>query len=529
MINMMYLVLTAMLALNVSWEVLQAFVNMEEGFQQTMRIVREDNHKAFLRFREIAKEQPLKADSLMQLAAKVKERTEILYRFIDSLKLEIVHKSEGDKSKAIIDGEIRAKLIENLDDTDSGSRVLVGSEESKGAAYELKDRIDSHREFLLSFATSPDPKDSILRAIITGLLDTERKNTEGTVKTKTAQGGVEKDWAHLMFDNTPIISSIALLSTLQMNILNSESSMFNYFLSKVGEEDFKFSKVQVIVRSNTDYVVKGSEYKAEIFLAAYNDNDDSGMILNINGREYKPGTDGKIHFTGPSSTAGPMSIGGTLKYRQPDGQITEEPLRIIYQVIEPVATVSPSKMNVLYAGVENPLDISVGAGVSIDKIRAEINGTPIQRKGNSFVVTPSASLKTVDIAVSAEINGEWKNMGTSKFRIKQVPIPSPVLDGVTGRTATKNELSASQGLIARMPSDFEFDLKMTVVSFTVSTVSNDGYTRDETSNSAQFTQAQYGLFKNLRANSQVVFTNIKAKNSTTGAIVELNDLVIKIK
>ncbi len=523
MINMMYLVLTAMLALNVSSEVLNAFVRMEEGFQQTIAIVSSNNRKSYEEFVAGAQKDPAKVGKWLEKATLVKDQTKQLTNFIDSIKIGLIKTSEGDDSPALQNGVIVPREISKLDDTDTGTRLLIG-DNKKGQAYELTEKINSYRDFLIGLIKESSG-DSALSSTINGLLRTE-KTEEGGVNMRSV--GTPLDWEQSLFFNTTLISDIALLSKFRLDILSCESAMLNHFYVKIGADDFKFSKVKVIVKSNTDYVLVNSPYEAEIFLAAY--NPDTKTEVTIGGGQPKPsGEDGMVRYTATSSSAGPVRLPGTITYLDPKGEKVTDRFEINYNVIKPMATVSPAKMNVLYIGVPNPLDVSVGAGISPDKIRASVRGgSELSRSGDYFIYTPSAGMRNCEIDVTAEVGGKWESMGSAKFRVRDIPSPMPAVEGIAGKSATKSEISASQGILAKMPADFEFDVKVSVKSFTLSVVGGDGYLSSEPSGSGYFTERQRRLFGGLKSGSQVVITDIKA-NGPAGNVLDLADLVIRIK
>ncbi|MDR0660317.1 MAG: gliding motility protein GldM [Prevotellaceae bacterium] len=517
MINMMYLVLTAMLALNVSAEVLDAFVRVEDGFQQTIGIVRLNNNQNYEDFVLAAANEPQKVGPWLKKATEVREETHKLYNTIDSLKIRLIKASEGEESLALKNGNgIKADSIAKKSDTDTGTRILVG-QDNNGEGYKLEQDVIGYKNSLLALIEDDTPKDQALKNTINGLLSTEVPKTDDRNK---------KDWPSLQFYNSPLIATITLLSKLQLDILSSETAMLNHLFVKIGADDFKFSAVQPVIRANSEYIVQGGEYVAEIFLAAYDPNTKSTVIIG-NDSPRESGEDGKVIYRVPATSPGIVDRPATIRYIGPNGEETQN-FRIQFQVIKPTATVSPSKMNVLYSGIPNPLDISVGAGVPADKIRAEVKGGgTLPRQGEQFMVTPAAGSKAMSIVVSAEIDGKWQNMGTSEFRVKPVPPPTAVVDGIQGKTATKGQLASSQGLKAVPPSDFDFDAKFTITSFEVSVVNNEGYTQDEPSSGPYFNDKHRRMFGNMRNNSQVTITKIKA-NGPSGSM-DLNDLVIRVK
>jgi gliding motility-associated protein GldM len=191
-------------------------------------------------------------------------------------------------------------------------------------------------------------------------------------------------------------------------------------------------------------------------------------------------------------------------------------------VVEPNTVVSPTKMNVVYRGIENPISVS-SAGIPQDKLDVRMTNGTIEHKGNEFIVVPGDG-RICELSVFVN----EKNMGTRQLRVKDLPTPTPQLDVISGKTATKSELLASQGILAVMPRDFDFDLRFRVVSFSIFAVDTNGYVMEEESKSETFTPRQKQMFNRLRSGQRVTFTDIKAVGPG-GKTIELSDLSIKLK
>jgi gliding motility-associated protein GldM len=509
MINMMYLVLTAMLALNVSAEVLDAFVVIDKSIEHNTRIVSEKNNNNLSDFRRAAAENREKVEPWLVKGEEVHRRAIALYNTINQIKLDLVVSGDGENSEGIVDGEVKAELVGSLSDTDASSRVLVGSGTFKGKASILRKAMNEYCDYLLSLVD--ETKNPVLyHSLIEMLRIPEiQQKTDGDVTS----------WEVAVFDGMPLISAVALLSKMQMDVYNSESEVVSYLMRQVSATDFKFSDIDIAVIPSSNYVIQGTEFSAEMFLAAYDPTQNP--VLTIGSRTYHANEKGKIVFKTVPEDIGPVNLRGNIEFIGPEGKTTR-PVNVSYMVVEPNTVVSPTKMNVVYRGIENPISIS-SAGIPQDKLDVRITNGTIELKGNEFLVKPSTG-RLCEISVYVN----EKNMGTRQLRVKDLPTPTPQLDGISGKTTTKNELLASQGILAVMPRDFDFDLRFRVVSFSLFATDTNGFMVEGESNSAAFTTQQKQIFNRVRPGQRVTFTDIKAVGPD-GRTIELSALSIKLK
>ncbi|MDR2126418.1 MAG: gliding motility protein GldM [Prevotellaceae bacterium] len=513
MINMMYLVLTAMLALNVSNEVLDAFETIENRFGQSIDIVKQNNESRFSNFDIAAENSSVeKVKPWKDKAQQVKDKTHELTSYIDSLKKELIFRADGQKAR-LYTGDFSKYKLENREDTDVGTQLLYGNEESKGVGYDLRDKIEKYKNHLIAILSESAHGEQLVSTI------------KGMLRTDDVSEGIDgtKDWVYATFYNAPAISDLAILSSISLDVRNCEAQMTNYLLEQIDASSFKFSNIQVAVIPNSSYIIKGTPLEASIFLAAY--DPSVRPTAKIGSSVFNSNEEGKILYKSVQNSVGMHRLTGVVEYPGPDG-LEQVKFDFPYQVGEAAAVISPTKMNVFYLGVDNPVEISV-SGVPQEKISASCNGGQLRREGAGYVVNPNAGSKTCEISVSAEINGVHQPMKAQMFRVKKLPTPNAVVSGITGKTATKGELAASQGLKASMPDDFEFDLKYTVTSFRVSITGSGGYEKEEASNGAYFSQAQRNLFNNLRPGQRVFISDIKATGP--GGAFDLATLDIRIK
>jgi gliding motility-associated protein GldM len=325
-------------------------------------------------------------------------------------------------------------------------------------------------------------------------------------------------------------------------VLNIEAEVITYLLQQVDAGDFKVNKLDAVVIPKTSYVFQGTDFTAEVFLAASDTTqipkiyigryetfkteagfEDYKMVGNY---EEIPVVGGRGLFTRKASSIGKVPWSGLLEVTYPDGSKIRKPFQHEYEVAAPNVVISLTKMDVFYKGVDNPVKISI-SGVSMDKIEATMTGGQIKRSGDSFIVNPSLTATTCEINVTATVDGIKTKMGTQKFRVKPVPPPIPTVDGVTSKTVPKNVLATALFVAAKTPPDFDFDMPFRVTEFTISATVG-GLLREFTSKSQMLTDEQKNMIQSLRSGQTVAFTNIKAVGPA-GNVLPLVDLVYKIQ
>ena len=210
-------------------------------------------------------------------------------------------------------------------------------------------------------------------------------------------------------------------------------------------------------------------------------------------------------FKMPGTALGMKNWGGIIELTGPSGTIIK-PFKKKFLVAEGAVTVAPTKMNVFYLGVDNPVDVSV-AGVQPDKIDISVTNARHEKRGGSYIIKPIRPGNAF-VVVYATIDGERREMGRKEFRVKTVPNPVAMVNNQKGGAINQNILAAQLGVVAEME-NFDFDLKFTITEFTVSAVVQ-GFVREFTSKSNRFTPEQQNLIKSLSRGNNVYIQDIKA-------------------
>jgi len=521
MIGMMYLVLTAMLALNVSKEAVEAFKKVDKGLTQTIANYTLKNDVIYKEFDRAASENPAKAGKYKTAAYQVKERAEEAFNFIQGLKIEIIKKAERDPETPAIKGnEVIIEEVKRIDDTNVPSEVLIGANEN-GKANDLKALLAEYRQFLITTLDGKNPtaEEALKKSL----------NTDDAINAD----GVKERWENLNFQTLPLVAVICILSEYQVSVRNGETEVLNYLYSQIDASSFKFTKLgATVIPVSSNYVTVGSDYEARVFISA----TDTTQFPEYTVGDTKLPRDeaGKGIYKVRATAVGPRKWGGIIALKAPDGSIKSYPFDAAYVVGEPNVIVSPTAMNVMYMGIPNPIDVSV-PGISPDKLKIRVvNGTfstekVKNSKGENFkgawAVKPNAVGQNVQVIVTADINGKPVQYAPYDFRVKRIPDPVAIFGGKSTGSISRADALAQQGVFAIMP-DFDFELNYTVTGFTIF-YTDKGMDIEETCSSSNLTPKQKQALNGLTRGKNLMIKDIKAlgpDNKTR----DLNAIVLKI-
>jgi gliding motility-associated protein GldM len=489
MIGMMYLFLTAMLALNVSGELLKAFQLVDGSIMKTIETVNKKNKLLYNEFGNAYNTNPKKVKEKYLQAQRIQQMADSLVQHIDSIKYLIVRTVDGPLA------EPYSGKYNSIDNQDVAAQVMI-TEKGGQRSQELKDHLIGYRDYL---KTLVDSNDTILLHAIERTL---------TPADPPVEDGVEKNWESEKFEHLPIAATLSLMSQLQSDVRNMESDVVQYLYGKIDEGSFKFNSIEAIVIPRSEYVIRGDEYYAEIMLAARDTTQPP--IVTVNGTKLTV-KNGRGILRLPANSTGEKEWSGEIAIKGPDGNMKRRNVSGKYLVSQPGVVISPTKMNVFYVGVENPVEISV-PGVPSENLNVRITNARMKKHGaNQFIVSPNANAigREAVISVSANVNGQSQRLGKQPFRVKRVPDPVATVAGMRGGRINKNLLLAQKAVIAKMD-NFDFDLTFRVTSFTVSTIKS-GYLQFVDSESASFTTEQKGLIESAGVGSAVMINNIQAK------------------
>tara|TARA_B110000495_G_C23037922_1_gene620694 strand:+ start:2805 stop:4556 length:1752 start_codon:yes stop_codon:yes gene_type:complete len=510
MINMMYLVLTALLALNVSKEVLNSFFEVNLGIVKTTGGLDKKNSETYASFEDATNQEKVK--NYKNLANEIKPEALELVDFIQEMKYTLVlaadnavflgqHKDEDgdviednkfevsyskletiDKRKTIAFLNAKDDRHASGDMFNPENKINLPRIDGEGKSTKLKNNILDYKELLLNtLETAKDSNWVTNNGKLSSLI--EEINTTLDIKDGEVYGekGKKVSWEYYNFYDMPSVGALTLLSKWQADVKNMELAVISFLAANVNESFLKFSGAEATTIPSSNFILKNEEFKSQIFLTAFDKSStpeifigdyelDSNGVPNWNADpEVVPVENGKGTYSVKGNRVGPQTYKGLIKILQDDGD-QYYPFDGEYLVADKSFAVSATQMNVLYANdIENPIQVSV-AGYQPQDIKVSFSGgvlTSVNRKKGEYIIKPSQANVGKEVNVSLSVkkkDGKSKSIGKSVFRVKNVPgqtIGARYADG----KYDKNKITSNT--FSSKIKDFDFPIKFSVSEFTV--------------------------------------------------------------
>jgi len=486
MMNILYLVLLGLIALEVPESLLDAFKSIRDSLSASKTNVQTGIDNTFTAFEKTKlKDEPERAKEPYRKAKEASKLADDLNNYIESLKTTLVRESGG-YNEATNDYAGR----ENLDATVD---LMVDRRKN---AYELHKRIDDTRNKLLGLLT---PKERI--GVNLAL--------QATTPPKRA-GFPQKNWEEANFgEGIPVGAAMTALVKIQADTKNAQNEVVKKILGEVDQAQVNLDQFAAVAVAPTSYVLVGQPYTAEVFLTA--SDSKSSPDITVDGSRLAVEA-GKGKYTGSTSTEGIKTWTGTISVKQVDGTFKvykTEPQT--YQVAKPSAVVSPDKMLVLYIGLPNPVSVSA-PGIPKEKLRVSINSGTLSGSNGHYtaqVTTPGTAVVTVSGTMGEGAGAKTLTLGSTEFRVKRIPDPKAQFAGKGGGTTSTANIKGQDAIYAKLD-NFEFDAKFNVTRFTliVNKPRQDAISINGTGNelTAQMRQA----LNTIGPGTNVIFNNIIA-------------------
>lgn len=501
MINILYLVLLALLALNVPNSILDAFKNINDSLETSKDNVDNSVQQLFAAFESTKlKDEPDRAKPIYDQAKQASAVVNELDEYINALKEEFAKQGGGYK-------EDTGDLVKR-ENADIAPHIMINGK--KGV--ELKEKINSTREKLLSLLSEDDRKSVSF-------------SLEAQDPDKSANG--KRKWEEINFGSgTPLTAAMTTLTKIQVDAQNAESDVVKLILGKMDQAVVNLDKFAAVAVAPTSYLIQGQPYSAEVFLTA--SDSKSQPKITVNGSPLNV-VDGKGVYKAPTDKEGVFKWSGVINVTQTDGTVKEyRTPEQTYQVARPSAVVSPDKMNVLYIGVSNPLSVSA-PGTPTDKIRVSLSGGggKLSGSGGKYTATVS-SPGTAKVSVSAEVApGNVQTLSTTEFRVKRIPDPVAKFGGQTGGNMPTVSLKAQNAVFATLD-NFDFDAKFKVTKFSMIIAKPRADAIVLSTNGGSLSSAMKTALNGIVPGTRVIFDNIIAVGPD-GSPRQLNAVALTAK
>ena len=562
MINMMYLVLTALLALNVSKEVLNSFFEVNLGIERSTTNFNAKNGDTYAAFDAAAELNKVKAGAFRDQAYEVKANADELVEFIQEMKYNLVLAADKEvylgsqlelkdedgnllEDKAITtpwnelsDAE-KKMTIGNLsvkDDRHASGDLFYSAKRKKNIATDLKDELISYKNSLLTIS---EGNESLIKSI----------NETCNYDDKKVKGKKQL-WEEYNFYDMPSVGALTLLSKMQSDVRNTEADIITMLRENIDATSLKFTTAEGIQIPQSNFVLRGDSFRAQIFISAKDTTQDPMIYVGEydslgNGNYQMKGTEGvdynsvkvvngKGIFSERASSEGMKKWGGLIAMKTANGT-KMYPFNGEYLVAAKTAVVSPTNMNILYLEVDNPLKISV-PGYTAGEISAVISNGKVsatKRSLGEYSARPSKKGKAV-VSLYAKVEGKRTKMGQMEFRVKEVPPPKAKVQFAISANGVlvidKMKMVNAGGLGAELK-DFDFKgVRYVITSYRLSGVYKGEQMKEDTKG-PQFTSKMINIIKNTKSGNAITISNIKAKrvDAKNTAVRVLDPLVIEIK
>lgn len=487
MIQMMYLVYTAMLALNVSAEVVEGFKTVGNAMTKSNENMVTKLDDTYNNFEAALKNNPAKVKEKYDKAQEIKKLSKELVYTIDTVTYsfigEITQKADisiidpNDKEKTIkrtinlmnADGSknfdsIAEALrvggfswIQKLDNNHIGTPYFIGKAEGKevseGAAAEVKRRIIEYKKAVKEKLGADSSH------VALGLsVEDMHLNSEGKPLS----------WEQLNFNNTVAGAALVTLTRMKAEVMNAEFDAVNMLYKQIKSNDFSFDKVAVITRPKSSYIMQGGKYELIVNVGAY--DSKAKFEATVGGTRFTANDTGAVVYSTVCNATGPRTVTGTVYVKNDNGTSSYD-FKESYFVAEPMAVFELTEMNVVYSGIDNPVRISI-PGIAAHNLVVSLADpnqatiVPDTKAGaGNYIIKPKVNKGKIKVNASFKDGNQTRFAGSTEFRARPLPDPKIYLGTIeAGRGIPINDLKGMKGPSVRYGPDFAFHMKTPTIN-----------------------------------------------------------------
>ena len=553
MIGMMYLVYTALLAMNVSKDILDAFDTVNNGVQTTNITLANQIDQKYAAFEEQYSKEPEKAGPFWEQAQALREEANDLIDYVEALKWDLVMKVECSKAETPTEAAqmaLETGLLRNADTLRNGRKMydintskvksrdnynqptayMMGNPEGPGnggKAYELSEKIRRFRgEVVKAMGPAHIHEIGMITDSIYGTKEyvmEQAKVSEDKLKRLPLEGEVygakynydensadpvQNSWEYNNFHHTVLVADVTLLNKIISEAQTAELNAVTQLMTNIHASDFTFDEIGAKVFAESGYLLSGQTYKAQAMVTAWQNAKTTASVSLDGGpmKEYTSDGQGLINLEF-NCGVGSHRYNGVIQMLDPKtGEMKDYTFENSFVVAPPAVSVSATKMNVVYRGIDNP--IAVGGGVG-GEINASASSGSLTRTGNGTYNLRPGEANEVTISVTSG----GSSLGSMKFRVKDLPKPVAIIRNVVNGVVSKSALQAAGRVEAEMK-DFDFDgVKYDVVGYTFRYKTKSGTTKEAKANSGSFTDEIRNAISQSNVGDMFQFTAIQVRGN----------------
>ena len=532
MVNLMYLVLTALLVLNVSAEVMNAFFDLDNSFKKSIQITNSESKDTWRRIQKSLESKKKLAPAINQGVEHIDFAVDSLVEYIASIQTQLI--DETGNQNGVIDEEdsINGKP-KGSKNKDVSNRLLInekGGEKIRESIIALKRRLSDIYKTVISDKEIMAAK-SFSAADVKELSNALFLNLPLYVETpeeiqKKSKDGSEMSWSEYKFHHMPLAAVLPILSKIQNDAEISRSMIMSKFANLTGGNNIKLNNFFPVIVPEKAYVTKGETFKARVTIGAYSNEFANSSSVYVNNQKITIGADGWGDFSQVASRMGVQELKLQAKVYNPHSKESfEEFDKFVYEVGSRSAAVSAAKMNLLYIGVENPLDISV-AGVNSNTVQVDCEGCNVLSAGGKYIakVTKPGMAKVF-------VSGEGFPKTAYEFRVKRIPDPLPKIGNGLRKYGGKignGEFKISTGVDAYLK-DFDFDAVCNIVGYTATRHKKNDDPVSHVNSGSKYNSKVKRMVEQARPGDDYYFDEIVAKCPGDVQGRKLPSLVFKIR
>ncbi|MEM1357703.1 MAG: hypothetical protein AAGF89_05870, partial [Bacteroidota bacterium] len=471
MINIMYLVLMALLALNVSAEVMNAFQTLDEGNQASIATVDEQVESTIKGVEEILKDDSkAKFKPIMPAIQEVRSIASEFNTYVDAMRNNLIDLS-GNNNGEVDDDDYKVshgvRTLRGKKNKDVTTRVLVhgpdGAGGEPGQGEELKAKIvetrqrliDAYTNLLQEHGADMDLKPEEIETKIQSVVQDMPFNIDDEAWKEADR----PSWSDYKFGHMPVAAVMPLMSQMKSDLKVSEANIVNDLVNIAGGKTIEFDKFFPVFNADKSYVIGGERINAKVSVGSYSSSlDPSNIDLRVNGQKLTVNPDGTADFSITGSGIGQKTLTTSVSVKNPlTGEVKTGEGSFTYEVGQRSVSVSADKMNVFYIGVDNPVTVAA-AGVASGDVRVSVSGDARKKSGNNKNLVIEGTRQG---EATVRVTAKGQSLGSFDFRVKRIPDPIPMVGTSRGGNIRANDFRSQAGLYAKLE-NFDFKAKCNI-------------------------------------------------------------------